>query len=147
MNNRRPAEIMISNSASLCWLNVLCWLSQIFGWNPHLKCQLRCFCPPQVSSTATLEGKGQLKFTSGKWSPHHNCSQLATANDTAIRGWDLRTMRWALLPRDTHTYSSTMRYFCEPVNVDTLIVHYLRKGQIVLLLCFMKNSPPVSLYW
>lgn len=47
----------------------------------------------QVSSTATLEGKGQLRFTSGKWSPHHNCSQLATANDTAIRGWDLRTMR------------------------------------------------------
>ncbi|KAF7201032.1 tumor suppressing subtransferable candidate 1, partial [Nothobranchius furzeri] len=45
-----------------------------------------------VSSAATLEGKGQLKFTSGKWSPHHNCSQLATANDTAIRGWDLRTM-------------------------------------------------------
>ncbi|XP_015236749.1 PREDICTED: protein TSSC1 [Cyprinodon variegatus] len=45
-----------------------------------------------VSSTATLEGKGQLKFTSGKWSPHHNCSQLATANDTSIRGWDLRTM-------------------------------------------------------
>lgn len=47
----------------------------------------------QVSSTAKLEGKGQLKFSSGKWSPHHNCSQLATANDTAIRGWDLRTMR------------------------------------------------------
>ncbi|XP_034015663.1 EARP-interacting protein homolog [Thalassophryne amazonica] len=45
-----------------------------------------------VSSTITHEGKGQLKFTSGKWSPHHNCSQLATANDTAIRGWDLRTM-------------------------------------------------------
>uniref|UniRef100_A0A3Q1JTG5 EIPR1-like beta-propeller domain-containing protein n=1 Tax=Anabas testudineus TaxID=64144 RepID=A0A3Q1JTG5_ANATE len=45
-----------------------------------------------ASSTASLEGKGQLKFTSGKWSPHHNCSQLATANDTAIRGWDLRTM-------------------------------------------------------
>lgn len=45
-----------------------------------------------VSSRATLEGKGQLKFTSGKWSPHHNCSQLATANDTAIRGWDLRNM-------------------------------------------------------
>ena len=51
--------------------------------------------PPslQVSSSATLEGKGQLKFTSGKWSPHHNCTQLATANDTAIRGWDLRSMR------------------------------------------------------
>ncbi|KAI4898441.1 hypothetical protein NFI96_000497 [Prochilodus magdalenae] len=45
-----------------------------------------------ISSSATLEGKGQLKFTSGKWSPHHNCTQLATANDTAIRGWDLRSM-------------------------------------------------------
>uniref|UniRef100_A0AAY4CYP2 EIPR1-like beta-propeller domain-containing protein n=1 Tax=Denticeps clupeoides TaxID=299321 RepID=A0AAY4CYP2_9TELE len=43
-------------------------------------------------SSATLEGKGQLKFTSGKWSPHHNCTQLATANDTVIRGWDLRSM-------------------------------------------------------
>uniref|UniRef100_H3DN50 EARP complex and GARP complex interacting protein 1 n=1 Tax=Tetraodon nigroviridis TaxID=99883 RepID=H3DN50_TETNG len=46
-----------------------------------------------ISSRATLEGKGQLKFTSGKWSPHHNGSQFATANDTSIRGWDLRSMR------------------------------------------------------
>uniref|UniRef100_A0A671S1Z5 EIPR1-like beta-propeller domain-containing protein n=1 Tax=Sinocyclocheilus anshuiensis TaxID=1608454 RepID=A0A671S1Z5_9TELE len=45
-----------------------------------------------ISSSATLEGKGQLKFTAGKWSPHHNSTQLATANDTAIRGWDLRSM-------------------------------------------------------
>ncbi|KAJ8290606.1 hypothetical protein GJAV_G00015190 [Gymnothorax javanicus] len=45
-----------------------------------------------ISGSATLEGKGQLKFMSGKWSPHHNCTQLATANDTAIRGWDLRSM-------------------------------------------------------
>ncbi|XP_036928113.1 EARP-interacting protein homolog isoform X2 [Acanthopagrus latus] len=56
-----------------------------------------------VSSTATLEGKGQLKFTSGKWSPHHNCSQLTTANDTAIRGWDLRTMRvWSVRYNHSH---------------------------------------------
>ncbi len=48
---------------------------------------------PQISSSATLEGKGQRKFTAGKWSPHHNSTQLATANDTAIRGWDLRSMR------------------------------------------------------
>lgn len=71
----------------------------ITGICMKLMCLLRdgnevCCCRPlQVSSTATLEGKGQLRFTSGKWSPHHNCSQLATANDTAIRGWDLRTMR------------------------------------------------------
>ncbi|XP_069462134.1 EARP and GARP complex-interacting protein 1 isoform X2 [Ambystoma mexicanum] len=45
-----------------------------------------------LSSSATLEGKGQLKFTSGQWSPHHNCTQMATANDTSIRGWDSRSM-------------------------------------------------------
>ncbi|XP_043926317.1 EARP and GARP complex-interacting protein 1 isoform X1 [Protopterus annectens] len=46
----------------------------------------------ELSSSAQLEGKGQLKFTSGRWSPHHNCTQVATANDIAIRGWDLRSM-------------------------------------------------------
>uniref|UniRef100_A0A8C4Y1R7 EARP complex and GARP complex interacting protein 1 n=1 Tax=Gopherus evgoodei TaxID=1825980 RepID=A0A8C4Y1R7_9SAUR len=46
-----------------------------------------------LSNSAALEGKGQLKFTSGRWSPHHNCTQVATANDSAIRGWDTRSMR------------------------------------------------------
>ncbi|XP_077009190.1 EARP and GARP complex-interacting protein 1 isoform X5 [Tamandua tetradactyla] len=45
-----------------------------------------------LASSASLEGKGQLKFTSGRWSPHHNCTQVATANDTTLRGWDTRTM-------------------------------------------------------
>lgn len=47
----------------------------------------------QLASSASLEGKGQLKFTTGRWSPHHSCTQVATANDTAVRGWDTRTMR------------------------------------------------------
>ncbi|CAB1330730.1 unnamed protein product [Coregonus sp. 'balchen'] len=66
----------------------------------------------RISSSATLEGKGQLKFTAGKWSPHHNCTQLATANDTAIRGWDLRTMSWC---------SSCVMAACEhgPVALQT----------------------------
>ncbi|XP_042598806.1 EARP-interacting protein homolog isoform X2 [Cyprinus carpio] len=56
-----------------------------------------------ISSSATLEGKGQLKFTAGKWSPHHNNTQLATANDTAIRGWDLRSMRvWSVRYNHSH---------------------------------------------
>ncbi|XP_070284728.1 EARP and GARP complex-interacting protein 1 isoform X3 [Myotis yumanensis] len=46
-----------------------------------------------LASSASLEGKGQLRFTSGRWSPHHNCTQVATANDTAVRGWDTRSMR------------------------------------------------------
>ncbi|XP_045404924.1 EARP and GARP complex-interacting protein 1 isoform X2 [Lemur catta] len=45
-----------------------------------------------LASSASLEGKGQLKFTSGRWSPHHNCTQVATANDSALRGWDTRSM-------------------------------------------------------
>uniref|UniRef100_UPI00358F764D EARP and GARP complex-interacting protein 1 isoform X2 n=1 Tax=Myxine glutinosa TaxID=7769 RepID=UPI00358F764D len=45
-----------------------------------------------LSNSLSVEGKGQLKFTSGRWSPHHHCCQVATANDTTIRGWDIRTM-------------------------------------------------------
>ncbi|KAG2468632.1 EIPR1 protein, partial [Polypterus senegalus] len=56
-----------------------------------------------ISSSTTLEGKGQLKFTSGRWSPHHNCTQIATANDTAIRGWDIRSMRvWSVRYNHSH---------------------------------------------
>nr|XP_013002698.1 EARP-interacting protein isoform X1 [Cavia porcellus] len=47
---------------------------------------------PWLASSASLEGKGQMRFTSGRWSPHHNCTQVATANDTALRGWDTRSM-------------------------------------------------------
>ncbi|XP_006515184.1 EARP and GARP complex-interacting protein 1 isoform X2 [Mus musculus] len=46
----------------------------------------------QLASSATLEGRGQLKFTAGRWSPHHNCTQVATASDTTLRGWDTRSM-------------------------------------------------------
>ena len=37
--------------------------------------------------------KGQPRFTTAKWNPHHNCLQLASANETSVRGWDLRTMQ------------------------------------------------------
>ncbi|XP_069742300.1 EARP-interacting protein homolog isoform X3 [Narcine bancroftii] len=55
-----------------------------------------------LSSSATLEGKGQLKLTSGQWSPHHNCTQIATANDTVIRGWDTRTMSQVYCVENAH---------------------------------------------
>ncbi|KAM6367660.1 EARP and GARP complex-interacting protein 1 isoform 3-T3 [Alca torda] len=56
-----------------------------------------------LSSSAALEGKGQLKFTSGRWSPHHNCTQIATANDTTVRGWDTRSMRvWNVRYNHSH---------------------------------------------
>ncbi|KAM9616376.1 EARP and GARP complex-interacting protein 1 isoform X3 [Harpia harpyja] len=56
-----------------------------------------------LSSSTALEGKGQLKFTSGRWSPHHNCTQIATANDTTVRGWDTRSMRvWNVRYNHSH---------------------------------------------
>ncbi|KAM4803928.1 EARP and GARP complex-interacting protein 1 isoform X3 [Urocitellus parryii] len=58
---------------------------------PLLQGWLASLCP-NLASSASLEGKGQLKFTSGRWSPHHNCTQVATASDTTLRGWDTRSM-------------------------------------------------------
>ncbi|XP_070556827.1 EARP and GARP complex-interacting protein 1-like isoform X2 [Ptychodera flava] len=56
----------------------------------------------KIANTAVLEGKGQPKLTSGTWNPHHNCTQIATANDTAIRGWDLRSMSQAYCIENAH---------------------------------------------
>ena len=50
-------------------------------------------CAVQLVSETSLEGKSQPRFTAGCWNPHHNCVQIATANDTCIRGWDLRTLQ------------------------------------------------------
>ena len=49
--------------------------------------------PHQEIDTTVLEGKGQPQFTTGAWNPHHGGSQLATANENMVRGWDLRSMR------------------------------------------------------
>ncbi|XP_059162909.1 EARP-interacting protein homolog [Physella acuta] len=46
----------------------------------------------KMTSSTSIEGRCQHKLTSGRWNPHHNCNQIATANETSIRGWDLRTM-------------------------------------------------------
>ncbi|XP_063982671.1 EARP-interacting protein homolog [Diachasmimorpha longicaudata] len=46
---------------------------------------------PQVSTVGTLAGKGQPRFTTGKWNPHNGCNQFVTLNENNIRGWDLRS--------------------------------------------------------
>lgn len=48
-------------------------------------------CP--LESTAELDAKTQHKFVTGKWNPHHNCNTIAAAVDTAITGWDIRSMK------------------------------------------------------
>lgn len=34
---------------------------------------------------------GHPKFTTGKWNHQQVGSQFATANDTTVRGWDIRS--------------------------------------------------------
>ncbi|KAK7574137.1 hypothetical protein V9T40_011328 [Parthenolecanium corni] len=43
----------------------------------------------KLSCTIVMEGKGQPKFTTGKWNTPIN-AQFATANDCCVRGWDTR---------------------------------------------------------
>ncbi|XP_066999676.1 EARP-interacting protein homolog [Anabrus simplex] len=45
----------------------------------------------KLVSNICLEGKGQPRFTTGKWNPHHNCTQFTTVNDCHVRSWDLRS--------------------------------------------------------
>ncbi|KAK0090614.1 hypothetical protein PV325_010580 [Microctonus aethiopoides] len=57
-------------------------------------------CTPQVSTVGTLLGKGQHRFTTGKWNPHNGCNQFVTLNDNNVRGWDLRNPSneaWAII--------------------------------------------------
>lgn len=57
----------------------------------------------------TLQGKGQPRFTNGKWNPHSNCNQFATLNDINVRGWDFRDPKepvWAIMS----AHSQIIRY-------------------------------------
>nr|CAD7446410.1 unnamed protein product [Timema bartmani]CAD7463673.1 unnamed protein product [Timema tahoe] len=40
--------------------------------------------------SGTMEGKGQPRFTVGKWNPHQNCTQFVTVNEGHVKSWDLR---------------------------------------------------------
>ncbi|XP_069126502.1 EARP and GARP complex-interacting protein 1-like isoform X1 [Argopecten irradians] len=56
----------------------------------------------KLTASAELESKGQPKMTCGRWNPHHNSQQVATANDTAIRGWDIRSMQQVYVIENAH---------------------------------------------
>jgi len=47
----------------------------------------------QVSESIPLEGKAQLQFNVGRFNPHHGGWQIATAVDSSVQGWDLRSIR------------------------------------------------------
>lgn len=56
----------------------------------------------KMTNSAGLEGKGQPRLTACSWNPHHNCTQIATANDTCIRGWDIRSMQQCYSIENAH---------------------------------------------
>jgi EARP and GARP complex-interacting protein 1 len=57
---------------------------------------------PKVVSNANLDSKGQPKFTNLRWNPHHSYTQIATCNDSSLRGWDLRSMKQSYLIENAH---------------------------------------------
>ncbi|KAJ8306607.1 hypothetical protein KUTeg_017152 [Tegillarca granosa] len=56
----------------------------------------------KLTASTGLESKGQPKMTCGRWNPHHNCTQIATANDNCIRGWDIRSMEQVYVIENAH---------------------------------------------
>lgn len=56
----------------------------------------------KLKASATADLKGKPKFTSLQWNPHQNCTQVATAIDTSIRGWDLRSMQQIWIIEGAH---------------------------------------------
>lgn len=53
----------------------------------------------KIVCTAVLDGKGQPRFTTGKWNPQSVNLQFVTADDCNVKAWDLRSqtkIAWSL---------------------------------------------------
>lgn len=61
----------------------------------------------QLVDSMALEGKSNPKFLTGRFNPHHAGKQLATAVESTIRGWDLRSSRQTYVIENAH--SQTVR--------------------------------------
>lgn len=74
--------------------------------------------------------KGHHKFTTGKWNPQRSGPQFATANDTCVRGWDLRVGNkqvWAI----EGAHMQLVRY---EINI------YAHKNKVALFLYIVCNN-------
>eukprot|EP00794_Sanderia_malayensis_P016871 gene16871-18576_t len=61
----------------------------------------------QLVDSMSFDGKGDPKFLTGRFNPHHAGKQLATAVENSIRGWDLRSSRQTFTIENAH--SQTVR--------------------------------------
>ena len=131
----------------MCWISFQSWEKQhVLGdgfevWTLANKCvTLQCnewvmdmfffifnVLLVQLTDTITLESKGQPRLTCGRWNPHHNCAQVVTANETTIRGWDLRSKQWGniSLPSGlTLVYKQRMNSCCGLVTCMQVTAGY-----------------------
>lgn len=56
----------------------------------------------KLTSQWSVEGKSHSRLSAGTWNPHQNSTQIATAHDTWIRGWDLRTQKSVYVVENAH---------------------------------------------
>ncbi|KAH0950571.1 hypothetical protein HN011_004894 [Eciton burchellii] len=80
---------------------------------------------PQVVTTSTLAGKGQPRFTNGKWNPIA-ANQFVTLNENNVRGWDLRSptnAAWSILSAHSQIirdldFNANRQYFLSTCGDD-----------------------------
>lgn len=96
----------------------------------------------KVKDSTGLESKGQPKFTCVRWNPHHNCTQVATANDSCIRGWDLRSMQWVFMFKARITLLSLNfnrgfdTYTCDFLKLILNLIHVFLQRKGIPFICF-----------
>ncbi|PSN32600.1 Protein TSSC1 [Blattella germanica] len=104
--------------------------------------------------SGVLEGKGQPRFTTGKWNPHHGCSQdldfnpnkqyfMATCGDDGYsRFWDVRNPSEPAIARADHSHwvwSIRYNHFH-----DQLILTSSSDSQVILTSVASISSEPLS---
>lgn len=56
----------------------------------------------KIVNSWDVEEKSHVRMTTGTWNPHQNYTQIATANDSVIRIWDVRSQQQAFVIENAH---------------------------------------------
>ncbi|XP_065187710.1 EARP and GARP complex-interacting protein 1-like [Sycon ciliatum] len=92
-------------------------------------------------SCATLDVRPT--FSSVRWNPHFNCSQVGTAVDSGVQGWDLRSMKTAFSIENAHgqlvrdlDFNPNRQYYMATCGDDCLVKFWdQRKIDAPLKIC------------
>ncbi|XP_067678479.1 EARP and GARP complex-interacting protein 1-like [Haliotis asinina] len=101
----------------------------------------------KLIGSTIVEGRGHPKLTCGRWNPHHNCSQIATANDTSIRGWDLRSMKQVYHMENAHAqlvrdldFNPNKQYYMATCGDDCKVKFWDTRNTTEPLMVFSEHS-------